>query len=469
MAVDRSIVTKNVIKGMLLMSSLTVAPWAKKQMLIGCVLMIAQPVLAVDLIDVYRKALENDPVILGAQYTNRAAEELVNEVSGRLLPQLGFEFTRTRSDQKVNSASGGVFQQTVGKREFFTSDYSLTLTQPLYNRALSQGNEQAKVDQLRADAEFSSSQQDLILRTAERYLETLAASDEVVFAGAEKASVGKQLELVQSMMRGGTARKTELYDAQARYASVEADEISAISVQDDKLQALKEMAGDLSSEPAKLKKTLMLIQPQPNDPESWMQAAVKQNPRVVQLSHAVEVSRHEIELQQSGHAPTLDLTARMNRRDAGGGISGASDVETSDILLRLSVPIYQGNIVNSRTRRSQQLHQKALMDLTEMQRAVQRSARAAYYGVISAISKVAALEKSVRSQELALNSKQRGYRSGLYTSLDVLDAERDAYEARRDHARSRYEYLLNSLRLKYAVGTLNVSDLENINNWLQDS
>ena len=159
----------------------------------------------------------------------------------------------------------------------------------------------------------------------------------------------------------------------------------------------------------------------------------------------------------------------MNRRDAGGGISGASDVETSDILLRLSVPIYQGNIVNSRTRRSQQLHQKALMDLTEMQRAVQRSARAAYYGVISAISKVAALEKSVRSQELALNSKQRGYRSGLYTSLDVLDAERDAYEARRDHARSRYEYLLNSLRLKYAVGTLNVSDLENINNWLQDS
>ena len=102
-----------------------------------------------------------------------------------------------------------------------------------------------------------------------------------------------------------------------------------------------------------------------------------------------------------------------------------------------------------------------------MQRAVQRAARAAYHGIISAISKVRALDKSVKSQELALQSRQQGYRSGLFTSLDVLDAERDVYEAKRDYARARYEYLINSLSLKHSVGTLSEADLEGINRWLE--
>jgi outer membrane protein len=108
-----------------------------------------------------------------------------------------------------------------------------------------------------------------------------------------------------------------------------------------------------------------------------------------------------------------------------------------------------------------------MQDLTAIQRSVQRAARAAYYGIISAISKVNALDKSVSAQQLALQSKQQGNRSGLYTSLDVIDAERDVYEAKRNYARARYEYLLNTLRLKHAVGTLSEADVESINVWLR--
>lgn len=424
-----------------------------------------QSILAEDLMEVYHKALDNDPQILGAKHTHAAAKESVNESFGRMLPQLGIDFSYSETDQDIIEATN-VFQPT-GKDEFPTKDYSLTLTQPLYNRSLSSGYKQSKADFLRAEAEFDSKKQDLILRVAERYIEVLAATDEVSLVKAEKMAVGKQLELVQGMMKSGMARKTELYDAQARYASVEADEISALSDRDDKIQALKEMTGNLSSDLATLKQDLKLIHPEPRNPENWMQASIKQNPRVILQRHALDVSRHEVRLQKSGHFPTLDLTARLNNRDSESILFSGNETETTEILLRLNVPIYQGGITNSRTRRSQQLHMKAKQDLTEMQRAVQRSARAAYHGVISAISKVGALAKSVKSQELALHSKQQGYRSGLYTSLDVLDAERDAYEAKRDYARARYDYLMNSLRLKHAVGTLNQSDLQAINIWLK--
>lgn len=442
-----------------------ITSWMMKILWAGFFLVISQSAQAENLLEVYRKALSNDPQIRGAGFERAAADESVKEAYGRMLPQIGFEYSRSNTDQEV--VSENPFQQD-GEDDFPTTDYSLTLTQPLYNRALYTSYQQAKADIQRAEAEYTSKQQDLILRTAQAYLEVLAATDEVGFTGAEKTAVQKQLELVQVMISGGLARKTDLYDAEARFASVEADQISADSNLDDKLQALREMVGELSGDLDSLKAELELVPPQPRDPENWMDAAIKQNPRVLLQARTVEISRYEVTLQKAGHMPTLDLTARMNDRDTEGSLfGGGSEVESNEILLRLNIPIYQGGIVSSRTRRSHQLYQKSLEDLTEMQRAVQRAARAAYHGIISAISKVRALAKSVRSQELALQSRQQGYRSGLFTSLDVLDAERDVYEAKRDYARARYDYLLNSLSLKHSVGTLSEADLEGVNRWLE--
>jgi len=432
----------------------------------ACLFSFSHAIHAEDLVQVYRKALLNDPEILGAQYSRAAANESAEEAVGKMYPQVAFEYSRSSIEQEITDSDNPF--QPEDKDDYPTEDYSLTLTQPLYNRALYTGYQQAQIDIQRAEAEFVSKQQDLILRAAQAYLEVLAANDAVTFASAEKLAVEKQLERVQSMMISGMARKTELYDARARYASVEADEIGAENTLDDKLQALREMVGELSGNLATLKPELELIKPDPLDPESWMQAAIEQNPRVLLQLKTVQVSRYEVMLQKAGHMPTVDLTARINDNDSEGSLfGGGNEVETNSVMLRLNVPIYQGGIVRSRTRRSQQLHQKAQQDLTATQRAVQREARAAYHGIISAISKVNALDKSVSAQELALQSMQQGNRSGLYTSLDVLDAEKDVYEAKRDYARARYEYLINTLRLKHAVGTLSEADVESINVWLR--
>ena len=429
-------------------------------------LVSVSPAHAEDLMEIYRKALDNDPQILAAGYEHSAAGAAVKEAYGRMLPQVGIEYDYSVTNQEIISSENPLYQP--GSTEYPTKDYSLTLTQPLFDWTLAMDYGQARANSKRADAKYASKQQDLIMRTAEGYLVALAAIDELGFAEAEKAAVQKHLELVQGMMSSGMARKTELYDAKARYASVEADEISAQSNLDDKLQALREMVGELSGNLARLKAGFELVQPEPHDPKSWMQAALEQNPQIVQQLHNVAVSRYDIRLAQAGHLPTLGLTARFDNRDAGGSLAGGgNEVETRDVLIRVNIPLFQGGIVNSRTRRTQQLYQKALQDLTEMQRGVQRQARLAYHGIISAISKIEALTKSVSSQELALQSKQYGYRSGLYTNLDVLDAESDVFEARRDLAHARYDYLLNSLRLKQAVGTLSEADIAGINAWLQ--
>ena len=138
-----------------------------------------------------------------------------------------------------------------------------------------------------------------------------------------------------------------------------------------------------------------------------------------------------------------------------------------NLRLQLSAPLYQGGLLGSRIREASLLYQRSRAEREEQARAVERQTRAAYWGVIGAIGQVEALRQSVVSLQLALESRQEGFKSGLLPSIEVMDGVRDLYVVRRDFARARYEYILNSLRLKRAVGTLGERDIAAINRWLE--
>jgi outer membrane protein len=132
------------------------------------------------------------------------------------------------------------------------------------------------------------------------------------------------------------------------------------------------------------------------------------------------------------------------------------------------LPLYQGGLVNSQVKEATYLYQRARKEHERLVRSVERTTRSAYWGVISAIGRVEALQQSVAALELALDGRQKGFRSGLFPSLDVLDGVRDLFRSRRDYARARYDYILNSLRLKQMVGTLSEKDIVAVNQWLAE-
>jgi outer membrane protein len=102
----------------------------------------------------------------------------------------------------------------------------------------------------------------------------------------------------------------------------------------------------------------------------------------------------------------------------------------------------------------------------QKRREVVRQTREAFNSVISGISRVKALKQAVASNEKALESTQAGYDVGTRTTVDVLNARRELFSAKRDYARARYNYILSTLRLKQAAGIISVDDLEKINQWI---
>lgn len=424
----------------------------------------AQPAHAGDMIDLYKLAQKNDPELQGAEYKHKASGETLKQAYSNLLPTLAAEGEYIDTAQDIISSDNTVY--AMGETDFTTKTYTLTLTQPILDYATIVRLGQAKAEIRRADMEFELAKQNLILQVAELYLEALSAQDNLAFSKAEQAADEAHFELAEGRYNMGLAPITDLHDAEARMTAVRAETIAAENQLDDALEALREVCGKEIGTLAKLKQEFPLASPDPAEIDAWIQAGLDQNLGIQVQRHAVEVAEREVRRQKSAHWPTLDLIGRHNYRLTDGTLfGGGSEVETTEVLLQANITLFQGGYVCSRVREARQLYKAALQDMEQQKRAVKRQSRAAYLGVKSAISRVKALEQAVGAQQLSLDAKQYGFKSGLYTSLAVLDAERDLYLDKQRLAQARYDYIFNSLRLKQAAGTLCEENLVMVNEW----
>ena len=420
---------------------------------------------AVDLLEVYRLAVKNDPDYLSAGSANRAAQEQTPQARALLLPDLSLSASTDTNNEKTRQA--GDFGAT-GTNQFTGSTFELSLSQPIYRKDLLIGLSQADSRVRQSIAEFAFALQELMLRVTEGYFNVLEAIDDLEFVRSEKDANKQQLNQRQQRFEVGLIAITDVEEAKAGYDLSNAQVIEAEIELDDTREALREITG-LYLDLATLKSLIAdtpLINPDPNDVDTWTGIALHQNLQLTAALLASEIALTEIRRQEAQHLPTLDLVASHGLVQSGGRF-GDTDIVSSSIGLQLNLPIYQGGEVLSRTRESRHLHQQSLDALERQRRITQRQTRDAFRGVISGISRVKALAQAVISSRAALGAIEAGFQVGTRTSVDVLDAQRDLFLAKRDHSQSRYDYILDILRLKQAAGTLNEDDLSEVNSWLE--
>ena len=418
------------------------------------------------LLDAYKLARSNDPKFRGAQSDNKASNMVIDQARAGFLPTARFDYEQIETRQRIISSQNPIFG--AGVSTFPTNNQTLSVSQPIYRQDAIERYAQAQALVRQADFTVLAAEQDLQLRTTAAYLGVLAATDGLDLATAERQAIGKALDLAREKLRGGVGTITNQYDAAARFAVTEAREIEANNKLRDARQALREITGKLIQNVQALRPDFVLETPQPPVIEKWVEAALDQNLGLRAKREAVEVARQEVARQRAGHFPTLDLLVNHNKKDAGSTLfGGGSNVETTDVTLRVSVPIFSGGMVSAVTQEAAYRAEKAKDDVELEARAVERATRAAFEATLSGVSLVRALHQSVVSQQGALDAKDQGFKSGLFTLLPVLDAQRDLYLAKRDYAQARYEYLLNRLKLKQAVGTLAETDLASANEALQ--
>jgi outer membrane protein len=449
-------------------------------------LLAAPSARAEDLEQALRLGLASDPLLREADANRNAALEAKPQARALLLPLIQLDYNTSQTEQDGSQGFFDVQQQ--GFVNFGTDstddddNLSVTLEQSVFrwDRWVSLRRADATIAQ--AEANYRAALQDMVSRVAQRYFEILSARDTLDATVATKEAVARQLEQAETRFEVGLIAITDVREAQAAYDNSVADEIAAKRVLGTSKELLREITGVYFDELLAPGDDLPLVPPEPQDVDSWVKSALEQNSNVIAGRLAVDIATEDINLRRTGHYPTLDLLFTHQEIDGDSdGVTidlndplavpqdsdSTTDLSADTIGLRLNVPIYSGGGVSSRVREAVHLQRAAKDRLDRVIREAERLTRDSYAGVISEISRVAALKKALESSQTALEATEAGFDVGTRTTVDVLIARQNLTRARTAYLRSRYDYLLNVINLKLAAGSLTEGDLLEINGWLR--
>jgi len=430
--------------------------------LLAALLCASGAVQAADLLETFRSAQANDPVFAAARASLLAAREKLPQGRSLLLPSISLSANSTFNDTSIQY-SGPTFMPG-GNYRYNSHGFGVNLTQPLYRQQNWLVYSEAELQVAQAEAQFRIAEQDLILRATQAYFDVLVAQDSVQLAKTQKAAIAELLEQAKRNFEVGSATITDTHEAQARYDLTGAQEIAAQNELEIRQRALQQLIDTMPEELRQLGSQFKLEAPQPADMEKWVSDAQSNSLQLVIAQAGAEIAEKEVARNRGGHYPTLDLVANYSSNDSSGGSFGVgSDNTAKSIGVQLNLPLFQGGLVNSRWREAEANRERARQELENTRRTVALQTRQAYLGVVSGIAQVKALQQALTSSESVLEASKLGQEVGVRTNLDVLNAQQQLYATRRDLFQAQYNYLLSHLRLKAAAGSLDLADLNRIN------
>ncbi|MFM2074246.1 MAG: hypothetical protein RJB34_551 [Pseudomonadota bacterium] len=409
---------------------------------------------AQSLTELFEAARKHDATYLSAVANANATNAKGNQAWAGVLPQVAYSADKFKTENNMNSATADSNSQT------------LSLKQPLFQMGSFLGVAQGSHTRDIAARQQQAAEHELVLRITEAYFNVLAASDSLGVVQAQKQAVSEQLAAAKRNFEVGTSTVTDSREAQARFDLVVAQEIAAQNDLRVKRLALDQLVGITDAQPRPLKVPAMLPALESPDLDTWLAQAQANNAQLQQAQSAARIANLEAKKSMSNHLPTLDLVAQQKKTEGPNSLGVNTHTDNTSVGLQLNLPLFAGFAHQNRIRETLYLQEKAQADLDNAERNVIQATRSAFYGVQAGLSQVKALEAAEASSQVSLDANKLGYQVGVRINIDVLNAQSQLYQTKRDLAQARYNVLLGQLRLKQASGTLSGQDLESINGLL---
>ncbi|WP_028387716.1 TolC family outer membrane protein [Legionella fairfieldensis] len=438
-----------------------------------CLLVFAQSLSfsshATDLMDIYQQALENDPLFKQAYSAYMSSSEALPQARAALYPQVGIRAFVSRNVESV-AAAHDKFEVTYNNNQ-----WQVNASQALFNYQAWAQIQQAKASVKAAQAGFNDAAQSLILRTANAYFQALLAKDTLNFAEAKKRANKRQLDQAEQRFKVGLDAITSVYEAKAGYDRSLAQVISARNNQINQNENLRKLTNHVYDHLSSLRDSrIPLIKPEPANVDEWVNTGLRQNYKLFAARFSLDAAREAIKMQSANSWPVFALQGNAtethnqgNNNSFNRAIFVPNRQANANVAIAMTFPVFQGGLVESKTRQAQYDFQTSSQQLEQIYRDVVVNSRIAFNTIIDGISKVKADRQTIISQQNSLESTEAQFEVGTRTMVDVVNAQQRLFEAQQQLASDQYDLINAILNLKYLAGTLTVTDLEEINSWLE--
>lgn len=442
------------------------------------------------LLDIYQLALDSDPTLRQQEAVLMRDLESKSLARSAVLPSLQISGSQQHSYSKdpdpPTDFQTGQPSLIIASRESEsdTQNLSLSLNQTLFDWAGFVGMRQANKMQARAETNYEVAKQDLATRVATAYFTVLGAEDTLASEVAAREALARQLEQAQRRFEVGLIAITDVQESQAGHDAAVAAVIDAERNLATAQELLREIIGVSVTDLAPPRDDMPLESPDPANAEQWVNNALDSNLELAASRISADIAEDDIAIQRSVRFPRLSLSGSYSDRGTDAlqtnnyfpGVPPAlirPDTPTMNTSqgynygITLTIPIYSGGVNGARIRQSVYSYRATIQQTEAVARATEREARDAYLGVRSEISRVQALQQALQSARTALAATEAGFEVGTRTTVDVLTFQDSLRRAQTNYARSRYDYILEVLRLQRAVGNLGPDVLAEVDGWLQ--
>lgn len=426
------------------------------------------------LADIYELALHQDAQFQASKAAFKADKEVRYQAKAALLPELtvfaGSSFVNNdvTSDDTISSFNSSESQ---------INDYRATLSQPIFNMQAYYGYKQVQAIAKQGELRFLKEQHNLILRSAQLYLNTLRALDQYQSLQAERTAIKEQLHQVQQSYEVGLSSITDVYDAQTSLDLLQARILEAkanISIAVEQLNAL---TGVRHNQLARVSETMPIADSQLKGVDDWLALAKQHSVSLKEAKQRQRAAQYNHKVKRAASYPTLKANWTLSRSHSDtkrppnmfndNMASDSSSIsENNAISLDFKLPLYAGGKTSSERRQAYYLSEKEKYNLQHSERELIQEIRSRFLLINTNIAQIKAYKQSIKSSESALKSTMAGYKSGIRNLVDVLVSQRNLHQVRRSYANARYDYLLNTLQLSYTAGTLSSKDIAGIDRWL---
>ncbi|MDY0023173.1 TolC family outer membrane protein, partial [Arenimonas caeni] len=402
---------------------------------------------AADLMQAYELARQSDPVLAAAESERLITGEGVVQNRARLLPQISGSANLT--DSRIRGVDGYDRDRS----------YGLSLSQSLYDHGNYTALRASKLRDEQAAFGLKAESDNLLVRVADAYFNVLTAIETLASSRAEERSVKRQLDQAEKRLEVGLAPITDVHEARARYDSARANAIAATTALEDAREALAEITGERLDGLRGLSPDFKPENTDSRSADEWVAIANESNPTLRAAELALAAAERDIGTARAGHLPSLSASASIgdnagwqNEYPGGPNTSGGG----SSVGISLSVPLYAGGAVQSGVRQAVYGRDIAADRLEQQRRAVERLTRNAQRSLSAGEAEVEARRLSVVSAQAAYEASEAGLEVGTRTIVDVLISQQALFQAQREYARARHAFLVNTLRLKQAAGTISL-------------
>ena len=425
--------------------------------------LLMQSAQAEDLFTVYQHAKESDPQISAAEAGYLATLEKGPQALADSRAKLTLSGSASYRGARNWSETSNNNTSTV------SGSYSLNLSKPLYRPQIKEAIIQANILIAQSEESLLAEQQNLILRVAEAYFGYLQARDAADLSRAEANAISRQNKQIVAYFEAGRSAITDVKESQARDAEAKAN----VVVADQNIELALEKIFSLTGRDYKVlrgaSQQTPLVVPQPDNITAWANEAANRNKNVISAQYSVDIAQKSVDIARAGKKPTVDLFASHGTSASRAKMGVDAQSVDAALGVQFNMTLYDAGKADSAIREARYNFHRAIQQVEVQRRAAVQQTRSYYLNIKTGLTQIAALQRSLQSSQTAAKATQEGFQAGTRTAVDVILSLRETYRSQRNYASARYDFLLNTIRLKQAAGTLSERDLQTLSRILNKS